>query len=602
MTLLYARAIAAVLLLALAAAGAGRWIAPLYRREACSLERTVLGLLGGLGVFGTALFVAGQFFFPRWLIAAALMVAALCGIAPLAQYLRSGFQFLQSYPIPKLAAAVIVVVLVVTAVAGLAEITGGWDNDAIAYHLLGPKVWLRDGVIRPVPDNCHTAFPQTAEVLFAVLLSVAGERAPGFSAVFTLGLFLLSVALLARRLGLGRAGAWWSMALVASMPAIYAGGHSGFIDVIYSSFVLAAAVIVLQARVPADFATLGLFCGLAMGTKYTGVLAVPALLIVSAWLWRKERASWRQFLANWSIAAAVAALLAAPFYLRNWIILGSPLYPPPAFLLHFFHPKYLTAEVIHQLQAYLWQRGAGLGRGPLAYLSLPFNLTYHTSRFHGAGGIGLAPLAFAPLGLWLGWRNRYVQGLVLLAWLMATLWFFQQESRFLIPVYAMTAVLAVLGWRGLLSTAGKSATVLAAAAMLLSVSYGGYMIVSARKADLHSALSPEYAQRMRAEGIPFLESFEYLNGAAAVHKVLILDRSVPPYYLDRSYLKPIGQWGEQVLPGVERAVDVLPHAKEYGVTHVLDVRSTMAPFQVPEKFPGFELVVDLPDQRVYQVH
>src|SRR5277367_3929760 len=115
MTLLYARAIAAVLLLALAAAGAGRWIAPLYRRKACSLERAVLGLLGGLGVFGTALFVAGQFFFPRWLIAAALMVAALCGIAPLAQYLRSGFQFLQSYPIPKLAAGVIVVVLVVTA-------------------------------------------------------------------------------------------------------------------------------------------------------------------------------------------------------------------------------------------------------------------------------------------------------------------------------------------------------------------------------------------------------------------------------------------------------------------------------------------------------
>src|SRR6266404_715327 len=602
MIFLYAQAIASVAFLALAAAGAGRRIAGLQRHEASTLDRAAFVLLGGLGVLGTLLFVIGQLFFSRTVILGILTAAALLGIAPVTEFLKSGFSFCKRYPVPKLAAAVIAFVLIITAIAGLAEITGGWEMDAVAYHLLGPKVWLREGIVRPVPDNCLTSFPQTAEMLFAALLSIGGNRAPGFSAVLTLALLLLIVAVLALRAGLGRDGAWWCMAIVASMPAVYSGAHSGFIDALYASFVLAAAAITLDARVRPDFVALGLFCGLAMGTKYTGILAVPALFIASAFMReRRGKTGGRRFLLNWSSAGIIACLVASPFYLRNWILLGSPIYPPPVALLHFFHPKYLSADVLRQMQEFLWQRGTGLGRGPLAYLLLPFNLTYHTSRFHGAGGIGLAPLAFCPVFLLLGLRSRFGKGLALFAWILTTFWFFQQESRYLIPVYAVLAVLAVTGWRGLLATTGKTASTLAAAVIVISISYGCFMIASGRREDLHSAVSPSYADQHRRRNIPFLESFEYLDGNASVHKVLILDRSVQPYYLDRNYLKFIGQWGERVLPDAANAADVLPRVKELGITHILDVSSTVAPFQVPPSFPGLARVLDLPDQRIYRV-
>src|SRR6266436_3462730 len=561
MIFLYAQAIASVAFLALAAAGAGRWIEGLQRHEASTLDRAAFVLLGGLGVLGTLLFVIGQLFFSRTVILGVLTAAALLGIAPITEFLKSSFSFCRRYPVPKLAAAVIAFVLIITAIAGLAEITGGWEMDAVAYHLLGPKVWLREGIVRPVPDNCLTSFPQTAEMLFAALLSIGGNRAPGFSAVLTLALLLLIVAVLALRAGLA-----------------------------------------LDARARPDFVALGLFCGLAMGTKYTGILAVPALFIASAFMReRRGKTGGRQFLLNWSIAGIIACLVASPFYLRNWILLGSPIYPPPVALLHFFHPKYLSADVLRQMQEFLWQRGTGLGRGPLAYLLLPFNLTYHTSRFHGAGGIGLAPLAFCPVFLLLGLRSRFGKGLALFAWILTTFWFFQQESRYLIPVYAVLAVLAVTGWRGLLATTGKTASTLAAAVIVISISYGCFMIASGRREDLHSAVSPSYADQHRRRNIPFLESFEYLDGNASVHKVLILDRSVQPYYLDRNYLKFIGQWGERVLPDAANAADVLPRAKELGITHILDVSSTVAPFQVPSNFPGLARVLDLPAQRIYRV-
>ena len=89
---------------------------------------------------------------------------------------------------------IVLVVLALTAVAGTAEITGDWNQDAVAYHLLGPTVWLRDGIIRPVLDNSHTAFPQIPETLFAVLLAVGGSRAPDFSSWLIFGLLLLICA------------------------------------------------------------------------------------------------------------------------------------------------------------------------------------------------------------------------------------------------------------------------------------------------------------------------------------------------------------------------------------------------------------------------
>jgi hypothetical protein len=117
--------------------------------------------------------------------------------------------------VPKLPGLIIAFILLFTAISGLAEVTGDWGNDAVAYHLLGPKVWLRNGIIRPVPDNCHTAFPQIPETLFATLWSIGGSRAPEFSSFLTFGLLLAIAGSLAIRCGTNDTGAWWVAVLVS---------------------------------------------------------------------------------------------------------------------------------------------------------------------------------------------------------------------------------------------------------------------------------------------------------------------------------------------------------------------------------------------------
>ena len=170
-----------------------------------------------------------------------------------------------------------------TAVGGLALPTGDMNDDAIAYHYLGPRVWLREGVIRPVPDEIQTSFPVVVETQYAALMSLGGLRAPEFFAVIALLCLLLMTGSLAIRLGLDSTGAWWAAALVATMPAVYRGAYGGFLDALLASFVLAAARMAYDAERPGHFALFGIFCGIAMGTKYQGIVAW-GLLVASSFL------------------------------------------------------------------------------------------------------------------------------------------------------------------------------------------------------------------------------------------------------------------------------------------------------------------------------
>src|SRR6267378_8191227 len=186
------RAILGLSIVTISAFGAGTWVGLLLSCRYRWFERIVIVLLGGFGTLSTVLFIVGQFSFTQRSIRIALGVAIGFGIASIRRILAKQSKSTSDNPkIPAIPAIIIGSLLVFMAISGLAEITGDWGNDAVSYHLLGPKVWLRDGIIRPVLDNCHTSFPQIPETLFAVLFAVGGTRAPDLSSFLTLALLLV---------------------------------------------------------------------------------------------------------------------------------------------------------------------------------------------------------------------------------------------------------------------------------------------------------------------------------------------------------------------------------------------------------------------------
>ena len=127
------------------------------------------------------------------------------------------------------------------------------------------------------------------------------------------------------------------------------------------------------------------------------------------------------------------------------------------------------------------------------------------------------------------------------------------------------------------------------------------MIARSRTSDLHAVFSPVFAEQRRHTQIPFTESFDFINHDSSVNSVLFLDPSVPAYFSDKDYVKPFGQWGEQVFPNLSTPADVLSHLDQLHVSHILDVQSTISDFRVPPNLPALILVFERPGQRIYKV-
>lgn len=597
------QAAGATALLILAAAGAGSPLFRLLENSYARWERVTLSLLGGWGLLSLALYVIGQWRFSKHIIFIVSVGFAVLGIRNLWGILR-GMERMR-FPLERrawLPAGLVIGVVGTMAMGGLAPVVGDWGTDTVAYHLLGPKVWLRTGVIRPVADNSHTAFPQTAETMDAALMAVGGPVAPGFCDFFTFALLLAVCGSLAVRAGLDASGAWWVAALVATMPAVFSGANGGFVDGLFAAFLLATIRVTLSAENAGGWTVFGIFRGLLIGTKYTGLMTVPILAAGVLFLQRSRAEEERVQGMEIAWAGFATVLIAAPYYLRNWLCFGFPIFPPPPFAAHWIKPGYFSPGALAEFYAITYRHGAGMGKSLRALLLLPFDLTFHTADFNGAGGIGLSGLALAPFGFCAARQARASRALALFAILLTLAWFYSiQESRYLIPVYLICSIFAVLGWNYMKSTSLRLSRILSAAVVLISVLYGLFMIGKSEASPIHAVFSPKYSALRQQMEIPYAESFAYLNHADAVNKVLILDRSVPPFYLEKHYIKPVGQWGELTVPGITNPAQELQRLKTDGITHVLDVNSELSAFQVAPPADELQLVFEAKNQRVYRV-
>src|SRR5260370_34256913 len=214
-------AVFAVSILGVAAFGAGRWLDKVLPDSFTRLDRFACCWIAGFGVLGTAFFLIGQIAFTPFTISLVLAAGVAAGIRPILRVRKGSTLHLCKSDFPVLPGIIVGAILLLTGVAALADITGDWGSDAVAYHLLGPKVWLREGVIRPVLDNSCTAFPATPEVIYGALMWLGGPPGPGLLAVLSLFMFSLAVASCWIGAGADKQTALWSVPFAGSMPCSF---------------------------------------------------------------------------------------------------------------------------------------------------------------------------------------------------------------------------------------------------------------------------------------------------------------------------------------------------------------------------------------------
>jgi hypothetical protein len=424
----YLRHAAAIALLALAIWGYG---AAALRSFvfASAAERTAIRLGAGAAVLASLVFVMGLagLLTRPWLIGAIGLGVLLA--------LLSRPKLVITAPTATLVCAILAVPIV------LQVFYPPVDWDATSYHLASSRLYLEAHRLVVATYLRYPVFPQLHEMLFTLGLGVFGDvAAQGTTLVTWVGTALALVAL-GRRVGTPAAGVL-ALGIWAGSPTPFSFGTIGYVDVPLTFFVTLACLcwVIYTSQGLSRWAALaGLFSGAAAATKYSGLffVAVVGLLIGMA---SPRGARLRRL----GLYGALGALVCVPWYARNAILSGDPLFPFLGRLLP--NPYWNAADLAAQVDD-LHHQG---GRTLLDFVRVWDRLSFNQGIFVGPEDT-FSPALWIPLPILLvaRWRSRIERILLLVALAYLCVWFsYSPDGRYLLPVIPILCLgmAATLGW------------------------------------------------------------------------------------------------------------------------------------------------------------
>lgn len=227
----------------------------------------------------------------------------------------------------------VVVVACASAVAGPSS-----ELDTMRYHVVNAAAILDHGSLWPLPyaePGEHTATaPGAASAVEALLmLATHDDRLACLPNIAWLLLLGWAGVVCAVRVGARRDVAVLVMTAAMSLPVVIdRAWHTMMDDSLLAAGIVAALAVWLTARQVGMTWTrllvIGALLGVSVATKFSGIIDATGLLVVIlAVTWRSAgtRAVGR-FAAPLMIGIAA---IAGPWYLRNWISAGNPLWPSP---------------------------------------------------------------------------------------------------------------------------------------------------------------------------------------------------------------------------------------------------------------------------------
>ena len=235
--------------------------------------------------------------------------------------------------------------------------------DSVLYHLAGARKLLELGRLALLPEVPQTNFPFTVQMLY--LIGVAfGSLELGNLLHLTFALLtVLAAYAVGRRLWSSRAG-WIAALALLSAPALAVYGPIANVDYGWAFFdfmAVYAFILWMQGRQVGWLAVAGAFGGLSLGSKYLGVLTCACIgLAIVLECARAPRSRPMEVARRLLAFGLPAAAVAMPWYLKNWLWLGSPVWP------------FLAPQVPDALGYFGHQMNNG--RTPLDYLLLPVRI------------------------------------------------------------------------------------------------------------------------------------------------------------------------------------------------------------------------------------
>jgi hypothetical protein len=443
------------------------------------------------------------------------------------------------------------------------------DWDSLSYHLAVPKLYLQAGNIFPVFIH-QSNFPSIVDYLYVWGLKWGGQSgAKAFSFCFYVWGLIAAFGIARGKYG-EKAGFWAALTL-AFVPVVMWESGTAYIDVsngVFAGLGIAFASLLLIDKEQRQYLWLSaIFLGFAAGSKYTGLQTIFAVGIVVVAMTRSVSG-----FKSAVLIAAVASAVAAPWYIKNIVYTGNPVFP-------FFYEKlggknwdqrraeiYRNQQLVFGIpQPQVAPTAPLLMRGGSSVLGLAYKpAEYIDAGQPRIGAIGAAILLSFLLWMVSGRAGVFEKGVLGTTLVSLAMWFvLSEQSRYIVPLMLPLAVLLGGGVRRL--TWGPVLATVAG----LQAAYSLWVLETDRVTQqmlvLTGKVTPEEYQQ---QTIPFYEASQVINQEVVGGKVALYDETFG-FLLDVPYM-----WANPghstLIPydSMKNGAEYADAMKKLGFTHV----------------------------------
>jgi hypothetical protein len=334
-------------------------------------------------------------------------------------------------------------------------------RDDLIYHLLVPKRLLQSGALRLDYNNLASSFPMLFEYPLVLPLMFKSWWSPfsvNLVVVFGIAISCMAMAIRHFRVSVFSA-ALLGLAVIAT-PVVYDLSQSAYVELFLALLVLLAVDEWLEYQQHGGgihhIYLACLFLGLSAGAKYLGLIYGAVAITYFYFQVEQRRTAY--------IGAVIFVLAASPWYLKNFIFTGNPVFPFAPWLFPNEHLSIRRSIYFEALYA-----DYGLGSGWLNHLLVPFYLLAGMDKNFepGIGGfdgrlsllLGFVVMSFSRQD-----RRTHLACLFFLAF--GSIWILgSQQARFLVAA-VVPAVVVGFGRLSEKFPSKKIATTLAAVAFI----------------------------------------------------------------------------------------------------------------------------------------
>jgi len=217
------------------------------------------------------------------------------------------------------------------------------SKDALTHHLAVPRLYLKHGGMYEIPFIPFSYFPMNLDLLYLIPLYFKNDIVPKFIH-FTFGLLTAWIIFSYIKRRINTIYALFGSIFFLSIPIIVKLSITVYVDLGLIFFSTASLLLLLkwiEKGFPLKLLLLSAsFCGLAVGTKYNGLVTLFLLTSFVPFLYVRHQQDKNQ---NYLKAAGygilflfIAFIFFSPWMIRNYLWTTNPIYP---LYDHWFNPQ-----------------------------------------------------------------------------------------------------------------------------------------------------------------------------------------------------------------------------------------------------------------------